>query len=335
MMKNTFRAVKTDRSGDCSKECSLDIKTHVCDVSLRWRKNKYGGIIRLNYNPPQPNEVTFAGNVFKGTGTTTIDFLNHSGFTIDSVEPDAVVHMKFMRGSTNDAEIIHILIPFVATGEQGGFPITDGSELFHSITNQLKTYQPDAGDPSTQLTEIDVHTFIPDKPDYYYAESHSGDKYIILRKIQGIKADDKNTLFSDLFDIGKFPKWPTPGGTNMDIAKYYMSTKNINVSKVYKGSSQEGFTGMHTMMPLNTSTIYEGFESANGDDEVYIDCRPVGVDEETKPVTVKNTQHEGGSLVNSKDKERLISLLIMIFGVIVFSVLLYGISKLLSTQDTS
>jgi hypothetical protein len=331
-MKDTFSAVKSGRSGDCSKECGLSIKTHAYDVSLRWHKNKYGGIIQMNYTPTQPNEVTFAGKAYKGTGTATIDFLNHAGITVDNVEPDAVVHMEFMRGGTDNSEIIHILAPFVAVGDQGSFPITDGSELIHSITNQLKTYQPYAGDPSTQLTDLNVREFIPDDAEYYYAVSHSGDKYIILRKIQGLKTDDKNTLFDDLFKIGSSPKWATHGGTNLNIAKYYTSSQKIKVSKVYKGGSHEGFTGMNIMMtPLNTS-IYEGFASSKDDGEVYIDCRPVGVDEETKPVTVK---HERSGMLSSKDKDRLVTLLLMMFGVILFSIFIYGIFKLLKTQDSS
>jgi len=330
-MKNTFSAVKSGRSGDCSKTCNIDINTHPCDVSLRWRKNKYGGIIQMNYNPPHPNEVTFAGKTYQGIGTTTIDFLNHAGITVDNIEPDAVVHMEFMRGPTNNAEIIHILIPFVAVGDQGSFPITDGSELIHSITTQLKTYQPYAGDSSTQLTDINVSDFIPDDDDYYYAISHSGDKYIILRTVQGLKTEDKNTLFDDLFKIGSSPIWSSRGGTNLDIAKYYMSDQKIKISKVHKGS-QEGFTGMSIMMtPLNTS-IYEGFASSKGDDEVYIDCRPVGVDEETKPVTVK---HEKDGMFNTRDGEMLISLLLMMFGVVIFCIVIYGLFKILKTQDSS
>lgn len=331
-MKNTFSAVKSGRAGDCTKECEFAINTYTNDVSLRWRKNKYGGIIQMNYSNPRPNEVTFAGKSYKGIGMTTIDFLNHAGVMIDNVEPDAVVHMEFMRGPTDNAEIIHILIPFVAVGDQGSFPITVGSELIHSITNQLKTYQPYTGDSSTQLTDINVSDFIPDDDKYYYAISHRGDKYIILRAVQGLKTEDKNTLFDDLFNIGSSPMWSTRGGTDLDIAKYYTSDQKIKISKVHKGGEQEGFTGMHLMTtPLNTS-IYEGFTSSKGDDEIYIDCRPVGVDEETKPVTVK---HEKSGMFNTKDGEILISLLLMMVGVVVFSIIIYGLFKLLSTQSSS
>jgi hypothetical protein len=285
----------------------------------------------MNYTPTQPNEVTFAGKAYKGTGMATIDFLNHAGFTVDNVEPDAVVHMEFMRGGTENAEIIHILVPFVAVGDQGSFPITDGSDLIHSITAQLKTYQPYAGDPSTQVTDMNVRKFIPDDAEYYYAVSHSGDKYIILRTIQGIKTEDKNTLFDDLFKIGSTPKWANHGGIDMDIVKYYTSSQKIKVSKVYTGGSHEGFTGM-TDRPLNTSSLYEGFASSKEDDDIYIDCRPVGVDEETKKVTVKN---ERGGMFSSKDKEKLVTLMLMMLGVIMFSILIYGIFKLLKTQDSS
>ena len=334
-MKNTFSAVKSGRSGECSKECELAIKTQSYDVSLRWRKNKYGGIIQMNYTPTQPNEVTFAGKAYKSTGVVTIDFMNHAGFTVDNIEPDAVVHMEFMRGGTDNSEIIHILVPFVAVGDQGSFPITNGSELIHSITNRLKTYQPHVGDPSTQVTDMNVREFIPDNAEYYYAVSHSGDKHIILRTIQGLKNEDKNTLFDDLFKIGSSPKWATNGGINLDIAKYYIGSQKIKVSKVYTGGSHEGFTGM-TSMPLNTSRLYEGFASskADGDDEIYIDCRPVGVDEEMKKVTVSSSKHEKGGMLSSEDKERMISLLLMMVGVIIFSILIYGIFKLL-TQDSS
>ena len=332
-MKDTFSAVKSGRSGECSKECQIAINTHAYDVSLRWSKNKYGGIIQMNYSPSHPNELTFAGKAYKGVGTATIDFLNHSGFSVDNIEPDAVVHIEFIRDGTNNAEIIHILVPFVGVGDQGSFPITDGSELIHSITNQLKTYQPYAGDPSTQLTDIDVRDFIPVDAEYYYAVSHTGDKYIILRTIQAIKSEDKDILFNDLFKIGSSPKWPISGGTKLDIAKYYTSSSKIKLSNVYKGGTHEGFTGMTSMLtPMNTSAIYEGFSSSKDTDEIYIDCRPVGVDEETKPVTVR---HERGSMFSSADKHRLVTILVMLVGTIIFSALIYGIFKVLNSQNSS
>ena len=320
-MQNTFRAVKSRRSGECSKECALTIKTHAYDVSLRWRKNKYGGIIHLNYTPSHPNEVFFAGNAYNGTGTVNIDFLNHAGFTVDNIEPDAVVHMEFMKGGTNNAEIIHILIPFVAVGDQGSFPMTDGSELIHTITNQLKSYQPFEGDPSTQLSDINVNEFIPSNAEYYYAVSKHGDKYIILRTVQGIHTEDKNILFDDLFKIGTSPKWSKRGGSHLDIDKYYSSSQKIKMSNVYKGT-HEGFTGM-SEYPMNTSIIQEGFSSKDTD-EIYIDCRPVGVDEETKPVAVK---HEKKSAFSSKDSQMLITVLLIMLATVIFSGLIYVIFK--------
>jgi len=289
-------------------------------------------MIKMNYNSAHPNEVTFAGKAYKGTGVVTIDFLNHAGLTVDNVEPDAVVHMEFMRGPTNNNELIHILVPFAVVGDQGSFPITDGSELIHKVTTQLKTYQPSEGDSSTQLTDINVSDFIPSDDYYYYAVSHSGDKYMILRKIQGLNAEDKNTLFEDLFKIGSSPKWASNGGTNLDIAKYYTSAQKINISNVHRHETHEGFTGMNIMMtPLNTS-IYEGFASSKGDDEVYIDCRPVGVDEETKQVTVK---HERRGMFDTENGEMLRSLLVVMLGAVLFCAILFGIFKLLKTQDAS
>ena len=319
-MINTFSAVKSGRSGDCSKDCALTINTHDYDVYLRWKKNKYGGIIHLNYTAKQPNEAIFANKTYKGIGTVSIDFLNHAGFTVDNIEPDAVVHMEFMRGGTNNSEIIHILVPFVAVGEQGSFPITAGTELLHTITSQLKSYQPYEGDPSTQIHDINVGDFIPTDAEYYYAISKHGDKYIILRSIQGIHTEDKNVLFDDLFKIGPSPKWSKHGGSQLDITKYYTGTQKIKMSNVYKGT-HEGFTGMSTY-PINTS-IQEGFSSKDTD-EIYIDCRPVGVDEETKPVAVK---HERKSMLSSKDKQMLMTLLLIIAGTIIFSGLIYLIYK--------
>ena len=320
-MENTFSAVKSGRSGECSKECALTVKTHDYDVSLRWRKNKYGGLIHLNYNPSQSNEVIFAGKAYKGTGTVSIDFLNHAGFTVDNIEPDAVVHMEFIRDGNNNAEIIHILIPFVVVGDQGSFPMTDGSELIHTITNQLKSYQPYSGDPSTQITDLNMRDFFPVDAEYYYAVSHDGDKYIILSTVQGIHTEDKNILFNDLFNIGTSPKWSKTGGSRLDIAKYYIGSQKIKMSNVYKGT-QEGFTGM-IEYPMNTSIIQEGFSSKDTD-EIYIDCRPVGVDEEKKPVTVN---HEKKSMFSSKDGQILITLLIIMIATVIFSGLIYGIFK--------
>jgi len=293
---------------------------------LRWRKNDYGGIIHINYTPTHANEVTFAGKTYTGTGTVAIDFLNHSGFTVDNVEPDAVVHLVFMRGSTNDAENVHILVPFVAVGDQGSFPITSGSDLIHSIVGNLKTYQPHENDPSTQLTDVNVREFIPDDADYYYAASHHGDKYIILRKIQGLKTDDKSTLFDDLFKIGSSPKWASRGGTNLDIVKYYASDQFIKISKkIYKGGTQEGFTGMNSVTRLKScGSTREGFETTNSTDDIYIDCQPVGVDEETKPVTVK---HEKKGGMGEREREMLINLLMMMAATAVLSLLIYLMYK--------
>lgn len=326
-MNGTFSAVKTGRSGTCNKDCSLNINTHAYDVSLRWNKNKYGGVIRLNYNPTQP-EITFSNKTYTSTGTVSIDFLNHAGFMVDNIEPDAVVHMVFMNGGTNNAEIVHILVPFALTSDQGSYELTSGSDLINTIANHLKSYQPAENDPSTQLTDINIREFIPKDADYYYAKSHTGDKYIIVRKIQGLRTADKEIFFEDLFQIGVNPKWSSRPGTKLNIDKYYTSDQKINVSTVYKGESHEGFTGMN-ILPMNTSRLYEGFTSSKESDDIYIDCKPVGVDEETKPVTVR---HERSGMLNSKDKEMLVTLLLMIFGILLFCGMIYGIYELLKTQ---
>jgi len=330
-MVNTFSAVKSGRSGTCSKDCSLALNTRAYDVSLRWEKNKYGGIIRINYNPDKP-EVTFSNESYTSTGTVVIDFLNHAGFMVDNIEPDAVVHMVFMNGGTNNAKLIHVLIPFASVSEQGNFELTSGSDLINTITNQLKAYQPAEDDPSTQLNGINIREFIPKDSDYYYAVSHTGDKYIIVRKIQGLRSEDKETLFDDLFQIGKDPKWSNRPGTNLDIAKYYTSEEKINVSNVYKSNSQEGFIGTMHERPLNTSRLYEGFTSSTKTDDIYIDCQPVGVDEDTTPVTVK---HERSGMLSSKEKEMLVSFLLVIVGTIIFSCFIYAIYRILKTQDSA
>lgn len=333
MSNNTFSAVKSGRAGECAKNCALTIQSRTYDVSLRWRKNEYGGIIQMNYTTNHNNEFTFAGKAYKGTGTVIIDFLNHAGVKINNIEPEAVVHIEFM--DTN-SDIVRVLVPFVVADNQGSFPITKGSDLIHAIVDQLKTYQPSEGDPSTQLSNVNVNDFIPEEANYYYAVSNNGDKYVILQKIQAFKTEDKNTMFNDLFKLGDSYKYASRGGTNLDISKYYTSDQFIKISDVYRDDSKEGFTGMgksgntQRLMPPPAQSLaqakshqtQEGFTSGEKDSgEIYIDCRPVGADETKTPV-----KHEKTGMISKKEEETMIMIIGLLVGIIMFSLILYGLN---------
>lgn len=306
-MSKTFNAIKSNRNGKCGNICGLSVNSRPYDLSVSWRKNNHGGIIQLNYvkyNYFGKKDFTFNQDKYGSSGTIIIDFLNNTGLSIDNIKPDAIVHIEIMR---SDNDTITLLIPFAVASKQGSFPVTKGSELIHKITNELHTYQPSPDDPSTKMGNVNINNFFPEDSDYYYALSNTNKKYIILRKFQALKKEDEDILFNGLFKLDTDDEnREMSAGTALNIQKYYISTQNIKISGEYRNNSQEGFIGGMTR---------EGFDNS----EIYIDCRPVGADEETEEVDMK---YEDKGL-SPELKKYLLIMVAMIVGCIIFVLIIY------------
>jgi hypothetical protein len=141
----------------------------------------------------------------------------------------------------------------------------------------------------------------PDKGTYYDSMSKKGDDhFIIIDTFQAIQTDDMekiDTLFEvDRDDVKDIIREP---GIKLNFSSYYKSETPI----------VEGLTNM---------------KNRASRDDIYIDCHPVGADEETEQVT---EQYDKGKA--KKTQTQLIFFLIMMITVIAVMALLYGINYLI------
>ena len=327
MSNNRINISKNNYKDKCGKSCSLSIYPYERDITLRWRKNKdgYGGRIQINYKKNKTiKEYVFNDKRYYGTGVAFIDFMNYTGLTINNTIPDAIVTLLLVN--QEDEHKLSILIPFIEAGDKGSFSITKGTDLLHNIIDQLNTYQSKEGDPSTQLNNITLSHFVPESDaTYYYAKGENKGDYIILQTFQAFKTSDREKLFDKLFNMTTPYNAPHSGVINMGIKEYYMGSEFIKISNIHK----EGFTGMSKrvttfMDPPQPSFAKEPeIEGFTDGSDIYIDCRPVGADEETEPVTVK---HERTGLLNDKEKSYIYMFLLILMGCIIFVVILYLIN---------
>jgi hypothetical protein len=290
---------KTEAKGKCGKKCELTIhksrNEQKHDFSIRWKKNDKGGAITLNplnYDKSSEKILTLGIVAYTYSTPTRISFYKDIDLVINSKTPDCIVsiHLESKRRKHDDLTVI---IPF-ATGEV----ITPGSEMLSEIVDNIVNYQPNEDDEPTHMKGYSLLSLFPDKGSYYEADDKSDkgkDKYIIIDTFQAIKTGDMQKL-QQLFELNneEVTEIIRSPGKKLNFFSYYRSEKNIQEGMVNRKRSR-----------------------GSGNDEIYIDCRPVGVDEETEQVTMSYDQ---------KEAKRVSEIFITIFIVVA---LIIGVLSLL------
>jgi predicted nucleic acid-binding Zn ribbon protein len=147
----------------------------------------------------------------------------------------------------------------------------------------------------------------PDKGTYYDSmPKNEDDHFIIIDTFQAIQTDDMERL-DKLFEVNKdevkdILKEP---GIKLNFSSYYKSENPI----------VEGLKNMNAGGNNNVSSRK---------DEIYIDCHPVGEDEESQEVT---EQYDKGK--EKKTQTQIIYFLVLMITVILVMALLYGINYLI------
>lgn len=296
----------TKTGGKLCKECKLHVvksSQKSKTVAVRWTKTDKGGEIRLNVVGLADNESTNIvlndKSEFVMDGPTKLSFYKNIDLVVDAQVPDCVAILKFKDNKHGRTLVCYI--PFI-TGEK----ITAGSDTIHRIVKEVVTYQANEGDPASQLKDMNVLDLFPDKGGYYegYAStgapnknSKTSDVIIVINTFQAILTDDMK-LLEKLFDIdtADIPTIRRLPGKKINISSYNRSDNPIT----------EGLTNM---------------SSNTGPDDIYIDCHPVGVDEETEQVTVKYDKSDG-----SQTQSQLLYIILAFSLVIIVMTFLYGIN---------
>lgn len=293
--KNIYNFTQT--GGNPCKDCELNIvksSQKLKSAVIRWKSTDKGGVIKINVLGNTENSdtnLTFIKD-YVMIDQTRLYFYNSIDAVIDSKTPDCMAVMKFQSKDMNTT--LTCYIPFL-TGEK----ITQGTELLHKIFENVIAYQSNENDEPTELKDINVLSLFPEKGKYYMAENKEKNKhevFIIFNTFQAILTEDMQNL-GKLFgipedDVKSVLRQP---GKKINISSYYIASKPIT----------ESFT---TMSSSNT-----------GNDEIYIDCHPVGVDDEDEQVTVK---YDKGA-AEKRDSEILFILLMFLFVIFVM-LILYG-----------
>uniref|UniRef100_A0A6C0FAN2 Uncharacterized protein n=1 Tax=viral metagenome TaxID=1070528 RepID=A0A6C0FAN2_9ZZZZ len=265
---------KTEANGKCGKKCALTIhksrNKEKHSFSIRWKKTEKGGVISinpLNYNKETEKALTLGIIPYSYSTPTRISFYKAIDLVINSKTPDCIVsiHLQSKRSVNDDLTVI---IPFV-TGEV----ITPGTEMISEIIDNIVNFQPNEGDEPTDIKGTSLLNLFPDNGSYYEAkeeDSKGKDKYIIIDTFQAIKTGDMQKI-QKLFDLDNEEVTETirAPGRKLNFFSYTRSENKIKEGMVNRNNKR-----------------------GRGDDDIYIDCRPVGVDEETEQVTVSYDEKE-------------------------------------------
>ena len=296
---------KLDAKGKCNDKCSLIVHKKSPDtrktVSLRWKKTDKAGEITVNivaYDKENVKSITYGNKEFVFDKPTKLSFYKNIDLTINGQTPDCIASVFFVEQGEKRNKKINILIPF-STGEK----ITPGTKLINKIIDTIISLQPNEEDEPTRLDNIQMLDLFPDKGTYYDSMLKKEEtNFIIIDTFQAIQTEDMeriNKLFEverdDVKDIIRVP------GIKLNFSSYYKSKNPI----------VEGLANMNNKKLNN--------------DEIYIDCHPVGEDNETEEVTEK--KYDIGDA--SKAQNQIIFFLLMMSVVIVVMMLLYGINYMI------
>ena len=296
---------KLDSKGKCKDKCSLTVHkkspTTKKTVSLRWKKTDKAGEISINivsYDEETAKAITYGDEVFMFQKPTKLSFYKNIDLVINGQTPDGVASLFFVEKGKKRDKILQVIIPF-ATGEK----ITPGTNLINKIIDNIISLQPNEDDEPTRLDNIRMLDLFPDKGSYYDSMSKDGkDHYIIIDTFQAIQTDDMEKI-DKLFDVDQedVKDIIREPGIKLNFSSYYKSETPIieGLANMKKTASSSG-------------------------DEIYIDCHPVGVDEDNKDVT---EQYDKGK--SKKTQTQLIFFLVLLLTLIAVMALLYGINYLI------
>jgi hypothetical protein len=254
---------KSSSNGECGKQCALKVYTRNKDtkhtVSLRWKKTNKGGEININpinYNKTDEKALTFGPSDYVFSKPISLSFYKHIDLVINSKTPDCIATMHFE--SKTGKEELTVVIPFL-TGDR----VTRGTVILETIVDSIVNYQPNENDDPTHLDSTSLTHLFPEDGTYYEAPAKNEDnsRYVIVDTFQAIKASDMEKL-QKLFDVKQ--------ESIADILR--IQGKKLNFFSYYRSKEP----------------IQEGMTSSS--DDIYIDCSPVGADEDsedTKEVTMK------------------------------------------------
>lgn len=299
----TTSVSKLDAKGKCKDKCSLTVHKKSPNtqktVSIRWKKTDKAGQINVNivsYDEENAKAITYGGDVFVFNKPTKFSFYKNVDITINGQTPDCIASLFFIEKGNKRTKQLEVIIPF-STGEK----ITPGTKLINKIIDNIVSLQPNEDDDPTRLDNIRMLDLFPDKGTYYDSMSKKGDDhFIIIDTFQAINTDDMekiDKLFEvDRDDVKDIIREP---GIKLNFSSYYKSENPI----------VEGLANM---------------KNKASRDEIYIDCHPVGVDDETQQVT---EQYDKGKA--NKTQTQLIFFLMLLITVIAVMALLYGINYLI------
>lgn len=303
----TTSVSKLDAEGECKDRCSLTVHkkspTAQKSVSLRWKKTDKGGEITVNiidYEGDNAKSITSGGKQFIFDDATKFSFYKNIDLVINGQTPDCIASLFFVEKKERSKKI-EVIIPF-STGEK----ITPGTNLLNKIIDTIVSFQSSEDDEPSRLENIRMLDLFPDKGTYYDTMSSKGkDHFIIIDTFQAIQTDDMERI-EKLFEVDSdnVKSIIRKPGIKLNFSSYYKSEKSI----------VEGLKNMNS----------SGKKKASARDEIYIDCHPVGVDDETKEVT---EQYDKGKA--KKTQTQLIYFLVMMITVIAVMALLYGINYLI------
>ena len=305
MTNNDFTTSVTnlDAKGKCKDKCSLTVHKKSPNtqktISIRWKKTDKAGQINVNlvdYDEENAKSITYGEDVFVFNKPTKFSFYKNIDLTINGQTPDCIASLFFAEKGKKRTKNLEVIIPF-STGEK----ITPGTKLINKIIDNIVSLQPNEDDEPTRLDNIRMLDLFPDKGTYYDSMSKKGDDhFILIDTFQAIQTDDMekiDKLFEvDRDDVKDIIREP---GIKLNFSSYYKSENPI----------VEGLANM---------------KNKASRDEIYIDCHPVGADDETQQVT---EQYDKGKA--NKTQTQLIFFLMLLITVIAVMALLYGINYLI------
>ena len=303
-------------------DCSLKVKSNSVDFNVRWESTDKGMEIFLNPTNIQKTdnrEILFNNTSYIYANPVRISFHRSLDLKINGVSPDCVVVLDMATGTylraPGHGNKLRVYIPF---SNNKGDPRTKATEQLQKIVTHISTYQPRDTDQQTIIYDLNTLDFFPSNGSYYEAdptkrvskmsdstiEEHS----IFVDTIQAIDTETLNRVNSmtniDSENIDEILRIP---GMKFNISSYFRAESKIEegmsnlteakVMQMINAKMKAGQGPSDAATKRNTRQIKKNKKFINKltndmppnlSNDIYIDCRPVGEDEDYTDVVEKD-----------------------------------------------
>jgi hypothetical protein len=253
----------------------------------------YGSYISLSYDT-QTNPPVIYNDVKYNVSSIQIYSPSLHLFNGSRVGGELIIVHNPIPGSKT-GNPLNVCIPITVMGN--GNPTS--TNIITNIIDAVSSGAPSQGESTSQINEFSLNSIVPRKPFYSYDSSNPDSslvqQFVVFGVIDSIVIQSQTlSQLNQLIPV-------SPTNSFLKVQELFMNTKGPSLKK------------------------------GDGDDEIYIDCRPTGVSDES---TLVNVSSKSTKSANKNDLSSYLSNPYFIFFIfaLVFVGIIMGLNKYLSSQ---